>query len=233
MNKVLRSLVFLSLVSSPALAQPLSLLAEDNYPNNFLVDGNLKGRSVDVLRETFKRADVPFTMNVLPWARAYDTALKSDGSCVFSTAHTAERDASFKWIEPLNTIEMMVVASPNHLVSVKNNDDLHHYTIGTYLGDYRESVLKSMGMRIESVTDDALNAEKLRRGRIDLWATDKAHLSELKNEFLPVYTFYKVDLALARNKNIDSNTADRLQKALKSVHEDGTFDKLLSAYSAE
>jgi len=149
---------------------------------------------------------------------------------VFSTAHTAERDNSFRWIEPLNTIEMIVVAARDRPVSIKDREDLRRYTIGTYVGDYREDVLKEMQMRIESVRDDSLNAEKLRRGRIDLWAVDSAKLPQLQGEFLPVYTYHKVDLALACNKAVDPAIISRLQQAIRTVHEDGTFARYRAKY---
>jgi len=232
MNKYPRmaALALVFAVPSLAAAESLTLLAEDSFPANFVEAGELKGLSVDVLREAFERADVTFTMSVQPWARAYETALTSPGHCVFSAAHTPERDSSFRWIEPLNTIEMIVVAARDRPVSIKTREDLRRYTIGTYVGDYRENVLKEMQMHIESVRDDSLNAEKLRRGRIDLWATDSAKLPQLKGEFLPVYTYHKVDLALACNKAVDPATVGRLQQAIKTVHEAGTFARYRAKY---
>ena len=221
-------------LASPVAAQTqLTLLAEDNYPSNFMRDGKLTGLSVDLLTEAFRRSGVPQTMTVLPWARAYDAALKTRDTCVFSAAHTAERDTSFKWVQPLNTIEMIVVADPGHPVQVKDTDDLRRYTIGTYVGDYREAVLKGMGMHIESVSVDALNADKLRRGRIDLWATDNASLLKLKGEFTPVYTYYKVDLALACNASTDSGLIARLQTALDGMREDGTVTRMRQVYDLQ
>ena len=214
-----------------AAAQGLSLLAEDNFPANFVRAGELKGISVDLLREAFRRADIPYSMSVVPWARAYDTALKSPDHCVFSAAHTPERDRLFRWVEPLNTIEMVVVAPQGTRIDVKTDDDLRRYTIGTYIGDYREAVLKGMGMRIDSVGEDALNADKLRRGRIDLWAVDSAKLPQLKGEFTPIYTYYKVNLALACNTAVDADVIDRLQRAMTSVHADGTFPRIKALYA--
>ena len=234
MKALLPSIVWTALLCSPLAAQEqLHLLAEDNFPNNYLDSGELKGSSVDLLRETFKRAGVPYTIAVLPWARAYDTALKEPGNCVFSTAHTPERDSQFKWIGPLKTIEMIVVASPTRRITVSGDEDLRRYTIGTYLGDYRESVLQGMGMRIESVRDDTLNAEKLRRGRIDLWAVDSARLPGLKGEFVPVYTFYKVDLALACNAATGTKLVEQLSQGLSGLLRDGIGDPDLDRHASQ
>lgn len=234
MNLFLSSIACAVLLCSPVAAQEgLTLLAEDNFPNNYLDKGELKGLSVDLLKETFKRAEVPYTVAVLPWARAYDTALKEPGNCVFSTAHTPERDSQFKWIGPLSTIEMIVVASRTRPIEISSDGDLGRYTIGTYLGDYRESVLKGMGMHIESVREDMLNAEKLRRGRIDLWAIDSARLPGLKGEFIPTYTFYKVDLALACNAATDARLVDRLRLGLDNLRQDGSHDRVRNVYQAQ
>ena len=106
-------------VDAPASAPPppassLTLLAEDSYPNNYLEGGVLKGMSVDLLKDAFRRAGETYTMSVLPWARAYESALRDPGTCVFSTAHTPAREASFAWVGPLSTIEMTVVAPREH-----------------------------------------------------------------------------------------------------------------------
>ena len=88
-----------------------------------------------------------------------------------------------------------------------------------------------MGVRVESVADDGLNAEKLRRGRIDLWATDSAKLPHMAADLVPVYTYYKVDLALACNPGTDPAALGRLRDALDEMRRDGTAERLRGAYA--
>src|SRR3546814_8211556 len=40
-------------------------------------------------------------MELLPWSRAIGLARERPMTCVFTTAHTVDRNAQFKWVEPL------------------------------------------------------------------------------------------------------------------------------------
>ena len=88
---------------------PLVLLTE-NFPpynmakngKNFAQDANIEGIAVDILRETFKRADIAYSMTLrFPWERIYNLALNNPGYGVFVTARVPEREALFKWVGPL------------------------------------------------------------------------------------------------------------------------------------
>src|SRR6516225_4908234 len=71
-------LLALSLACATVAAQPiLHLETEDDPPHNMLRDGKVVGTSTEKLREAFKRAGAALEVELVPWARAYDYALRA------------------------------------------------------------------------------------------------------------------------------------------------------------
>jgi len=92
---------FLIFVCKPCAA--LTLTTEE-YPPFKLLDEHTKepiGITVDKVVELMHRAHEPLTIASYPWALAYQLALQSEDTCVFSTSRTPEREALFTWIGSL------------------------------------------------------------------------------------------------------------------------------------
>jgi len=89
-------------------------LTTEEYPPFNMTDaqsGQPLGIAVDKAIEMMRRANEPFTITSYPWARAYQMALKSDDTCVFSTSRTPEREALFTWIGPLARSDWAIFAN--------------------------------------------------------------------------------------------------------------------------
>ena len=57
-------------------------------------DGQLKGITVDILMEMFRKAGVGTTrdqLRILPWVRAYKALLEKPSRALFSTTYTVQR----------------------------------------------------------------------------------------------------------------------------------------------
>jgi len=71
-SAALRATTILLLAAAFALpARALTLLTVDIPPSNYTENGKLTGLVAELVLETMKRAHVPFTVEVLPWTRAY------------------------------------------------------------------------------------------------------------------------------------------------------------------
>ena len=58
---------------------------------NFAQNQNLEGIAVDILRETFERAGVDYSMTLrFPWQRIYNLAMDNPNYGVFVTARVPE-----------------------------------------------------------------------------------------------------------------------------------------------
>ena len=103
------------------------VLLTENFPpynmakngKNFAQNENLEGIAVDILRETFNRAGISYSMTLrFPWERIYNLALENPGYGVFVTARIPEREALFKWVGPLGPDDWVLLARANSPITL-------------------------------------------------------------------------------------------------------------------
>lgn len=209
-------------------AGDLVITTEESPPYNMLVHGKIAGIATDKVVEMMRRADMPYKMDIFPWARAYQMALGTPQTCVFSTTRTAEREAKFKWVGPLAFNSWVLYGLADRDIHLTTLEDARPYRIGTYNADVRDTYLRGKGFHVDTVDSDALNPPKLLRNRIDLWASGpyEAAAQIIANgwstQIVPVLTFNRVDLYLACNLATPDELVDRLNVILNSMANDGT-----------
>lgn len=218
-------------------AQALELMAEDDPPHNMLRDGKLAGIATDKLAEAFLRAGVPQHMELVPWARAYQSALTQPGFCAFSAARTAEREALFKWIGPVAAMDWVLYARSDAGPAPARLEDARKKTIGGYLQDVISVWLADKGYHVDTASSDAANPRKLLAGRIDYWASSRPRATallakeELAKRIVPVLTFGHTDLYLACHKATSDEVVKKLNQALRAMQVDGSSAKIEARYA--
>lgn len=86
---------------SPANAQAVAFTTEDYAPFNYREGKVIKGATVEQVEKVMAAIGIDYTIEVMPWARAFSLARTAPMTCVFATAHNSARDPLFKWVEPL------------------------------------------------------------------------------------------------------------------------------------
>ncbi len=224
--------------------QTLHLFTEPFPPFSMTVNGATYAATADQVTgfaaETFKalmqRANVPATMQLVPWKRAYAQALENPHHGVFPTFRTPEREALFQWVGPLVENNWVLMARADSPIELASLAEAGKYRIGAYLGDSLAEYLESQGLALDYVTNDVLNVRKLGRGRIDLWpvvqtaATPPLAVQE-GVAVREVFTFKRTAMALALHRSTDPALIARLQRTLQSMHADGTVARLESRFS--
>jgi polar amino acid transport system substrate-binding protein len=214
----------------------LVFTTEESPPFNMMVDGKIMGIAVEKMAEIMNRAKMPYTLDILPWARAYQMALEKPNVCVFSTSRNAEREPKFKWVGPLALNSWMFYALRDANIVMSSLEDARKYKIGTYNGDGRDTFLRNKGVSVDTAVSDDVNPRKLLAKRIDLWATspDKASVvlkvNGWSNQIVPVYTFNRVELYLACNLTVRDEVIDKLNVILSGMNNDGSTDKIDQRY---
>jgi polar amino acid transport system substrate-binding protein len=224
-------------ISPTAHAVKLALVTENTPPTNMIENGKMIGPNTDKVRELMLRAKVDFTLTTLPWKRAYLMATQTVDTCIYPATRTAEREALFHWIGPVNTVEWLLYAAADRPLRLENIEQARPYLIGTYLGDARDEFFRSRGFQVESVVDDLLNPKKLLVHRIDLWAASRTKGKLLlqqngwSEKIVPVLSFNTVDLYLACNINTAPELAKRLNGLFGEIKADGTFKAIEKQYA--
>lgn len=218
-------------------AHALDLMTEDNAPFNYADGQQVAGISTEILQEMGKRANVPLKIQVVPWARAYQSALNLPDTCVYSTVKLPEREALFKWVGPLTVNKWALFAKSDFNKPLKTIEDAKLYRIGGVTMDAKAMYLKSLGFsNIDLVGDDNLNLAKLIAGRIDLWISGlykgKESAAQVGSKMVkPVMVVREVDYYLACNPKTPDSTVAALAQALTALQKDGFVKAVTDRYA--
>jgi polar amino acid transport system substrate-binding protein len=177
--KVWLQVVFLVFLSPGMLhSASLRILTENLPPLNYVKDGALVGPSVEMVKEIQRRIGSAEEIQVYPWARAYQIALKEENVMLFGVSHTSSRENKFKWVGPLATKRDILVAKKGSNLVINSLEDAKRVRrIGVLRDDTKEEFLEMHGFtNLEPVSDERKNVQKLMLGRIDLWVFKKPGL---------------------------------------------------------
>lgn len=193
-----------------------------------------RGIAIDIARELFTRAQIPYNLIFVPPKRANTFATSSPGNCVIATARSQEREAQLAWIGPFLITRHAFYRNSNSPIRVQALSDSSEYRVGTFLGSGTEEYLEGMGMTVDQAPSNDLNLKKLALGRIDLWASDTVSASLLIRETQAPVVMEKAFLTTLRemacHPATPPETLDRMRETLKSMYQDGTVRKLYGNY---
>lgn len=218
-----------ALAPGMAAAQTLRMVSEFLPPASMMENNVVVGRETAKVRDLLARAGIAYTIELLPWKRAYAQALREADTCVYSTTRTPEREAQFRWVGPLNEAEWVLYGLASRNFTLRSLDDARGLVIGTVLGDARDEYLRARGLEVAPVTQEWLNPQKLLLGRIDLWAVGMAVGSrpfagkEWEGMVVPLLTFNRVQTYLACNKQLPEAQYAAMQRAVAAMRRDGAM----------
>jgi len=234
------------LIASAESIDDLSFRTENYPPYNLNKRGKATGMSVDLLLLMAKRLHANMgrdDVKIGPWARGYQMAVERKNACIFSTTRTPEREHKFKWIGPIASTTVALIAKKDKQIHINTIDDIHKYRVGVVIKDIGEQLLEAQGIKLASL--DRMGGEnvvaqsfkKLYKGRIDLFAYEyrvakwTANTMGLKADAVEnVYTLKQGELYYACNKQTSDTLIAKLQQALDALKKEGAYQKVVDQY---
>jgi len=137
--------------------------------NHELVGGTVGIEMLQLLDEILPEN----TIEVLPWARAYQIALERPNTIIFSLVRTPEREGEFIWIGKIAHVPMELVAlKASKLPVIKTLSELSNVQIGVKRLDAVTVWLASKGLKFDKELVEIVNTFStmlmLERGRIEV-----------------------------------------------------------------
>lgn len=221
--------------SAPARPR-LTITTETSAPSSMLEGSRVIGIATDKVREAMLRAGVDYSIELLPWKRAYLAAQQRPDACVYSTSRTPEREGLFKWVGPTAVAEWVMMARADSKLKLRSLEDARGLRIGTYNGDARDAYLRARGFRVDAANEDLANAGKLLLDRIDLWAASLRSGSTILTRYgydkkiVPLLVFNRIELYLACNPAVPDAVVARLNAAFEAMARDGTARRIERSY---
>ncbi|MCS0615648.1 ABC transporter substrate-binding protein [Massilia kyonggiensis] len=222
-----------------ARAEPaprLYLTTETSAPYSMREGDRVTGIGTDMVREIMARSGIAYSIDLLPWKRAYTAALERSDACVYSTTRTPEREPHFKWIGPIGEAEWVLMGRADRRFDVRTLDDARAYRVGTYNGDARDQFLRARGFNVDPAPNDLINPRKLMMDRIDLWAASirrgSLTLDRLgyTGKVVPVLVFNRIRVYLACNRAVPDALVARMNGSLEAMERDGTSRAIVHRY---
>lgn len=236
-NVLLAALLYAAGTLAGASEPPrLHLLTESSPPTSMRSGTEVIGSGTEKVREIMARTGTGYTLDLLPWRRAFTLVQQRADSCLFSTSRTPEREDLFKWVGPTDEAEWVLLGRADRNFHLRTLDDARNLRIGTYNGDARDEYLRARGFQVDPAPVDMMNPRKLMLDRIDLWAaslrrgTTLARRNSWGEDIVPVLTFNRVGVYLACNRAVPSELIDRMNAALEGMGHDGTLQRIDRKY---
>lgn len=240
---VLLALALLLLPPRPALAERLAVVTEEFPPYNYTAkDGCFTGACTEIVRRTLDLAGLTPNLQVLPWARAYETAVKRPGVLIYTILRTEKREDLFHWIGPLvPTLDInfyRLASRPD--VRVRCLDDARRYSTAIMRDGVTHHYLKSQGFRdgreLDIASSEVLGLNKVLAGRVDLAIGNDLSvpwrlraMGRSPDELVKLIPFMHSGYYMAFGKNTDPTLVERVRAAFEKASARG-FDDILSRF---
>jgi len=236
-------MVVAAFAAAQARAQSAHLyITTEQLPPLNMSDDNgktVRGIATERVQELMRRAGVDYKLELMAWNRAIEMARRQADTCVYSTARTSEREASFKWLGPIAKGEWVMFGPPDKQGKVTALEQVKGARIGGYLGDAAAHHLEDMGYPVVESYSDDVTLKNLLAGRLDYWVSSRRAAYSIiadahaEGRVVPLFHVKSVDYYLACNTQVGDDVLNNLRAALKQMMADGSFDKIESKYSAD
>jgi polar amino acid transport system substrate-binding protein len=210
---------------------------EVSAPFVTLEEGRLAGITTDKIRAVMERVGIDYTIEVLPFKRAYLLAQTRADVCIYSLTRIPERDALFKWVGPTQKSDWTLFGRAGRDYGISSLEDARKYRIGAYFGDVRGETLAAQGFTVSTVRERIANPRKLLVDRIDLWASSLQMGGSIVSEngwsekIVPVLTFRRTELYLGCNLGVPDELVRKMNAALRALDREGVSAAIERRYN--
>jgi polar amino acid transport system substrate-binding protein len=155
----------------------IQVVTESWYPYNYLdKDGNVVGKSTLAVKEILAAAGIDYSIDVYPWARAFNLAKTRTHVLIYSILRTPDREKFFYWFCPISNLEshqIYKLTSRDDII-VNVEQDIKKYTISatrdTFLHQYMLGLGLVDGVNLQINSEDTRATKMFFAGRVDLIA---------------------------------------------------------------
>lgn len=171
-GKLIVLLVFVC--NSAARAQdltPARILTSEKMPFNYLENKQVSGLSVDLLQLLFA-GKLPAPVELMPWPRAYATALEQKNVMIFTMGRTEARlAAGFQFVGPVSRRFHALYAVRTDLPPILSFADIqkHRLVVTGLRAGWLSEQFRNAGITIETVGSYQQGMEMLLKDRAQLW----------------------------------------------------------------
>lgn len=203
-------------------------------PFEYLENGEIKGFDMELVNEIGKILDA----NIKIVDMAFDGLLpalqmKKVDLVIAGMTANEERMKTVSFTQPYYTASQVIIVKEGN-DSIKSFNDLKGKKVGVMLGFTGDMVVSEIeGVKIERFNAAYAGIMALQAGKVEAVVLDsepaKNYVAQNKGLVLADADAEQEEYAIAVRKN-DKALLEKVEKALKEIKENGTYDKLLQKY---
>jgi len=234
----------LIIISPPSFAVKLNIVTLQYPPYAYKEGKQVKGVAVEIVTEVLNRMELPFSITVLPWARALHQIKNGEADAIFTLFKKPEREMFADYSHEV-LIPQIVSLYVNRNSVIEFSGDLSQlarYSFGLVRKvSYGEIFDRAVDEKILKNVVRSNNAEQsfkmLFSNRIDIVAINKygaldilqktnklKDIKELNPELQNIPSY----IAFSKKRNL-SSIRDKFDDTLLQMKKDGTYDQLVLA----
>ncbi|CAK7039600.1 basic amino acid ABC transporter substrate-binding protein [Fusobacterium varium] len=203
-------------------------------PFEYLENGEIKGFDMELVNEIGKILDADIKIVDM----AFDGLLpalqmKKVDLVIAGMTANEERMKTVSFTQPYYTASQVIIVKEGN-DSIKSFNDLKGKKVGVMLGFTGDMVVSEIeGVKIERFNAAYAGIMALQAGKVEAVVLDsepaKNYVAQNKGLVLADADAEQEEYAIAVRKN-DKTLLEKVEKALKEIKENGTYDKLLQKY---
>ena len=222
------------MVGTVASATSRDIVAVD-YPPMMIKDGQLPGFSIEIITEAARRVGEDVSVQFLPFQRAVKIVQHRTDVIHPALYRNSRRENDYTWMAKYMSVNNVFLTLREPIDTIEAARELK--SIGVEAKAQMDMLMTELGFKnLERVERAELNARKLMAQRLDAWAlTDMLALWKWRElgmseplipgkpvSFSPVY--------LVAGPDFSQEIADRYERAIREMLDDGTIEKILQKY---
>lgn len=238
-------------ISTPSIITeqlpPLRFITEHSPPGMYLDEhGNVAGVTVELVRVLQARLNEPGEIELMPWARALETARNQSNIALFETARITEREQWFKWVGPLKLVQTSLYGHASRFAANNPTEVSNGSLIACdYVNSLNISYLQSAGFRENHnliLTNKHGECFSLFiAGKVDLIILNEATAAQVSaqlqksgnDSLYRINTLRETKLYLAFSLDVSDDRIASWQQALEQSYRDGTMRRLYQSVYSE
>lgn len=217
----------------------INVVTEDDFPKQYAQDGRLVGPAYEVVKATLARAGYHHEASVLPWSRAYKTALAQPNTLIFSIVRTKQREPLFHWIGEIHELHYVLIKLTKRTdVKLASLDSLGRNRIGVIRDSAIHLHFKNLGLDYHLFVSHNNSSlfNLLLKERVELIPRNKLTLPFdcLKrkmdcSQFTIVSNLeeFNKGFYLAMSKSTDPAALENIKEAFLQLQQSGQVDSLM------
>lgn len=235
---ILLLIVFYLFCGSSVNAQNITLGYVNFPPYEYEDNGKASGVLVTIVESVFQRADIPLSLEYLPFKRAYESVINGEIDGLFNFYKIEERLNFFDYSEPIIENPLVFFVLKDSTIEFNKLEDLSGLNIAvmrgyTYGVDFDENTSFSREVEESHIS----NFKKLKSGRVDAYPCDKLvgiHVAMVNNimsdlKILPV-TLKVMDGYIGFTKGKHQETISIINNIITEMHQNGEIAEIIDQY---